>query len=78
MGNPYAPSNFLPLQSLVQSIMVAYQDDALTCQAVADALTGVANVGGVLPVSPVNASWKVGDGLQWRGFQRFEDRSKSD
>ena len=51
--------------------MVAYQDDALTCQAVADALTGVTNIGGVLPVSPVDAAWEVGDGLQWQGFQRL-------
>ena len=71
MGNPYALSDFMPLKEGVSTLMVAYQDDARTCEAVADALTGVAPTGGVLPVSPVESIWQVGDGLTWEGHQRL-------
>ena len=71
MGNPYALNDLMPLRANVSSIMVAYQDDARTCEAVADALVGVAPVGGALPVSPIEAAWREGDGLQWQGHHRL-------
>jgi beta-N-acetylhexosaminidase len=71
MGNPYALQDFMPLRQRASTILVAYQDDARTCEAVADALTGVAPARGVLPVSPVDAVWAVGEGLNWEGHQRL-------
>jgi beta-glucosidase-like glycosyl hydrolase/CubicO group peptidase (beta-lactamase class C family) len=71
MGNPYALSDLTGFADRASSLLVAYQDDAATCQAVADALVGVAKVGGRLPVSPVEAPWREGDGLSWAGHQRL-------
>ncbi|MAB73846.1 MAG: hypothetical protein CMC99_02730 [Flavobacteriales bacterium] len=71
MGNPYALKDLAALAPHVQSIMVAYQDDARTCEAVADALVGVTPVQGKLPVSPMDAPWREGDGLAWEGHQRL-------
>ena len=71
MGNPYALKDLALLSPQVQTLLVAYQDDARTCEAVADALVGVAPVGGQLPVSPLDAPWREGDGLQWSGHQRL-------
>ena len=71
MGNPYALKDLAALAPHVQSIMVAYQDDARTCEAVADALVGVTPVHGKLPVSPMDAPWREGDGLSWEGHQRL-------
>ena len=71
MGNPYALTDFVPLVDRSATLMVAYQDDMSTCQAVADALTGVASVRGKLPVSPINAPWHEGEGLNWQGRLRM-------
>ena len=71
MGNPYALKDLTMLSPRVSSVLVAYQDDSRTCEAVADALAGVASVQGKLPVSPTNAPWREGDGLNWRGNQRL-------
>ena len=37
----------------------------------ADALVGVTPVQGKLPVSPMDAPWREGDGLSWEGHQRL-------
>ena len=71
MGNPYALQDFMPLRERTSTLIVAYQDDSRTCEAVADALTGVAPASGALPVSPVDAVWSVGDGLIWEGHHRL-------
>ncbi len=71
MGNPYALRDFIALAARSSSILVAYQDDARTCHAVADALAGVAPVAGRLPVSPTDGPWKAGDGLRWAGNMRL-------
>ena len=71
MGNPYALKDLVSLSSRAGGLLVAYQDDPRTCEAVADALVGVAPVQGALPVSPTQGPWKVGDGLAWSGHQRL-------
>ena len=71
MGNPYALKDLESLAPHVQSILVAYQDDAKSCEAVADALCGVRAVQGKLPVTPQNGAWKESDGLEWSGHHRL-------
>ena len=71
MGNPYALKHFTPLAERSAGVMVAYQDDDKTCEAVADALTGVHGVHGRLPVSPDGTSHREGDGMDWDGPQRL-------
>ncbi len=71
MGNPYALASFAPFESCTSWLMVAYQDDSKTCEAVADAITGVRGVGGVLPVTPPLGRHRCGDGLTWEGHQRL-------
>ena len=71
MGNPYALSEFVVLQPHVAGILVAYQDDARTCHAVADAVAGVTPIGGKLPVTPLATPWREGDGLNLEGAMRL-------
>ncbi|MDA0902826.1 MAG: serine hydrolase [Bacteroidetes bacterium] len=71
MGNPYALASFAPFESCASWLMVAYQDDSKTCEAVADAITGVRGVGGALPVTPPGGRHRCGDGLTWEGHQRL-------
>ena len=71
MGNPYALKDLAPLVEQASALTVAYQDDNKTCHAVADALCGIAPAGGRLPVSPVDAPWQEGDGLDWEGHWRL-------
>ena len=71
MGNPYALKDLTVLAARANSILVAYQDDSRTCEAVADALCGIAAVQGRLPVSPTEGPWRAGDGMRWAGHQRL-------
>lgn len=71
MGNPYALNDLADLAPHVSSFMVAYQDDPRSCEAVADALVGVAPVHGRLPVTPTEGPWSLGDGLDWDGHHRL-------
>ena len=71
MGNPYALKDLKTLADHANTILVAYQDDFRTCEAVADALCGIEAVQGRLPVSPNEGPWRAGDGLDWNGNQRL-------
>ena len=71
MGNPYALKDFSSMASRFKHVLVAYQDDARTCEAVADALCGTVGVQGRLPVSPIKGPWREGDGIDWDGHQRL-------
>ena len=71
MGNPYALKDLMPMASRSSTVLVAYQDDFRTCEAVADALTGIEAIQGRLPVSPTAGPWIAGDGLNWAGNQRL-------
>ena len=71
MGNPYALNDLATLANRTSTLLVAYQDDFRTCEAVADALCGIEAVQGRLPVSPTEGPWRVGDGMDWDGNQRL-------
>ena len=71
MGNPYALNDLATLANRTSTLLVAYQDDFRTCEAVADALCGIEAVQGRLPVSPTEGPWHAGDGMDWDGNQRL-------
>ena len=71
MGNPYALKDLSSLAANASTVLVAYQDDFRTCEAVADALCGIEAVQGKLPVSPAKGPWRAGDGMSWKGNQRL-------
>ena len=71
MGNPYALKDLSSLAANASTVLVAYQDDFRTCEAVADALCGIEAVQGKLPVSPTKGPWRAGDGMIWESNQRL-------
>ena len=71
MGNPYALKDLKTLAEQASTVLVAYQDDFRTCEAVADALCGIVAVVGRLPVSPTEGPWRAGDGMDWNGNHRL-------
>ena len=58
------------MASRFKHVLVAYQDDARTCEAVADALCGTVG-SGASSVSPIKGPWREGDGIDWDGHQRL-------
>ena len=71
MGNPYALNDLATLANRTSTLLVAYQDDFRTCEAVADALCGIEAVQGRLPISPTEGPWRAGDGMDWDGNHRL-------
>ena len=68
-GSPYLLERMQSIAALSQAVMIAYQDDQRTINAVAQALTGVGPAGGTLPVSA--GPFSAGTGHPWIGRKRL-------
>jgi beta-glucosidase-like glycosyl hydrolase/CubicO group peptidase (beta-lactamase class C family) len=68
-GSPYLLERLAKCAALTHALVIAYQDDDRTIDAVADALTGAGMAGGSLPVSV--GTFPEGHGLPWLGRQRL-------
>ena len=66
-SNPYALNdNWGEVKKLADIVLLAYQDDYRTQEAVVNAITGAGSANGKLPVTPIGHDFKEGDGL---GFE---------
>ena len=68
-GSPYLLKRLETSAALADALMVAYQDDERTIDAVANALTGAGMAGGTLPVAA--GAFPEGHGLPWLGRVRL-------
>lgn len=68
-GSPYLLKRLERCAALTETLVVAYQDDDRTIDAVAQALTGAGMAGGTLPVSV--GAFPEGYGLPWLGGVRL-------
>ena len=68
-GSPYLLQRLENATALSTALIVAYQDDERTLDAVADALTGAGSAGGTLPVSV--GTFPEGHGMPWFGSSRL-------
>jgi beta-N-acetylhexosaminidase len=68
-ANPYAVEVLKDLDN-IESVLVCYQDDAMTQQATAEIISGALSGDGVLPVTASN-KFDVGSGLSTPGGQRL-------
>lgn len=68
-GSPYVLDRLGSCIALSDAVMVAYQDDGRTANAVAQALTGAGPAGGHLPVE--TKQYRQGFGLPWMGRTRL-------
>lgn len=68
-GSPYLLNRLHSAIALSDAVIVAYQDDARTVEAVAHALTGAGPAGGHLPVATDH--FPLGHGLPWMGRIRL-------
>jgi beta-N-acetylhexosaminidase len=63
-ANPYALNdNWEGIKDVTDVLLLAYQDDYRTQEAVVNAMTGVGSANGKLPVTPVGMGFLEGDGL---------------
>lgn len=68
-GSPYLLNRLHSAIALSDAVLVAYQDDSRTVEAVAHALTGAGQAGGHLPVATEH--FPLGHGLPWMGRMRL-------
>ena len=68
-GSPYLLNRLERCAALAKAMIIAYQDDDRTIDAVAQALTGAGMAGGTLPVSV--GAFPEGHGLPWLGGVRL-------
>lgn len=68
-GSPYLLDRLEKCAALTETLIVAYQDDERTIDAVAQALTGAGMAGGTLPISV--GAFPEGHGLPWSGGVRL-------
>ena len=68
-GSPYLLDRLHTSIALCDAVLIAYQDDLRTVEAVAHALTGAGPAGGHLPVA--TNQYPVGHGLPWMGRIRL-------
>lgn len=68
-GSPYLLDRLHASIALCDAVLIAYQDDLRTVEAVAHALTGAGPAGGHLPVATNH--FPVGHGLPWMGRIRL-------
>ena len=63
-ANPYALNdNWGEIKGLTDVLLLAYQDDYRTQEAVVNTITGVGSANGKLPVTPIGLDFQEGDGL---------------
>ncbi|MCW0481171.1 glycoside hydrolase family 3 N-terminal domain-containing protein [Gaoshiqia sediminis] len=70
LGNPYA-LNFIPGIENTASLLIAYQENAITEELAAQAIFGAININGKLPVN-VNSTFKLNDGLEVKKNDRLK------
>ena len=68
-GSPYLLNRLPAAIALSDAVIVAYQDDSRTVEAVANALTGAGPAGGHLPVATEH--FPLGHGMPWMGRMRL-------
>jgi beta-N-acetylhexosaminidase len=68
-ANPYALDVLKDLNN-IESLVVAYQDDAMTQQVTAEVIAGAISADGSLPVT-ANNHYKIGNGYSTRGGQKL-------
>ena len=68
-GSPYLLNRLPAAIALSDAVIVAYQDDNRTVEAVANALTGAGPAGGNLPVATEH--FPLGHGMPWMGRMRL-------
>ncbi|MGB1121927.1 MAG: glycoside hydrolase family 3 N-terminal domain-containing protein [Flavobacteriales bacterium] len=68
-GSPYLLNRLSAAVALSDAVIIAYQDDSRTVEAVANALTGTGPAGGHLPVATDH--FPLGHGMPWMGRMRL-------
>ena len=68
-GSPYLLNRLPAAIALSDAVLVAYQDDSRTVEAVANAITGAGPAGGHLPVATDH--FPLGHGMPWMGRMRL-------
>jgi beta-N-acetylhexosaminidase len=68
-GSPYLLNRLPAAIALSDAVLVAYQDDSRTVEAVANALAGAGPAGGHLPVATEH--FPLGHGMPWMGRMRL-------
>ena len=68
-GSPYLLNRLPAAIALSDAVIIAYQDDTRTVEAVANALTGASSAGGHLPVATEH--FPLGHGMPWMGRMRL-------